>query len=57
MGQPGFYSLTWAHKVRFPGSEVSSNPKKKKKVLKQGENSSERLHRRGVRVFVMTMDA
>jgi hypothetical protein len=30
MGQPGFYSLTWAHKVRFPGGGVSSNPKKKK---------------------------
>jgi hypothetical protein len=29
LGQPGFYSLIWAHKVRFPGSEVSSNPKKK----------------------------
>jgi hypothetical protein len=30
LGQPGFYSITWAHKVRFPGSEVFSNPKKKK---------------------------
>jgi len=24
-----FYSLTWAHKVRFPRGGVSSNPKKK----------------------------
>jgi hypothetical protein len=30
LGQPGFYSLTWAHKIRFPGGEVSSNPKIKK---------------------------
>jgi len=28
LGQPGFYSLTWAHKVRFPGGGVSSNKKK-----------------------------
>jgi len=34
LGQPRFYSLTWAHKVRFPGSGVSSNPKKKKKCQK-----------------------
>jgi len=32
LGQPVFYSLTWAHKVRFPGSVVSSNPKKKKNL-------------------------
>jgi hypothetical protein len=29
LGQPGFYSLTWAHKVRFSGGGVSSNSKKK----------------------------
>ena len=29
LGQPGFYSLTWAHKVHFPCSGVSSNLKKK----------------------------
>jgi len=29
LGQPRFYSLTWAHKVRFPGGGVSSNLKKK----------------------------
>jgi len=28
LGQPGFYSLIWAHKVRFPGGGVSLNPKK-----------------------------
>ena len=33
LGQSGFYSLTWAHKVRFPGGEVSSNPKIIKKSL------------------------
>jgi len=27
--QPEFYSLTWAHKVRFLEGEVSLNPKKK----------------------------
>jgi len=27
--QPGFYSLTWAHKVCFSGGGVSSNKKKK----------------------------
>jgi hypothetical protein len=27
--QPGFYSLTWIHKVCFPGGGVFSNPKKK----------------------------
>jgi len=26
--QPEFYSLTWAHKVRFLEGEVSLNPKK-----------------------------
>jgi len=31
LGQLGFYSLTWAHKVRFSGGGVSSNPKKKVK--------------------------
>jgi hypothetical protein len=31
-GQPGFYFLIWAHKVRFSGGEVSSNPKKKKSL-------------------------
>ena len=36
LGQPGFYSLTWAHKVRFPGGGVSSNLKKKKKIVEQG---------------------
>jgi len=30
LGQPGFYSLTWTHKMRFLGSGVSSNQKKKK---------------------------
>jgi len=29
LGQPGFYSLIWAYKVRFLGDRVSSNPKKK----------------------------
>jgi hypothetical protein len=29
LGQPGFYSLIWAHKMRFPEGGVSSNPKKK----------------------------
>jgi len=29
LGQPGFYFLTWAHKIYFPESEVSSNKKKK----------------------------
>jgi hypothetical protein len=33
LGQPGFYSLIWAHKVRFPRGEVSSNPKKKRKKI------------------------
>ena len=33
LGQSGFYSLTWAHKVRFRGGEVSSNPKIIKKSL------------------------
>jgi hypothetical protein len=33
--QPGFYSLTWAHKVRFPGVGVSSNPKKKRFTQKK----------------------
>jgi len=33
LGQPGFYSLTWAHKVLFPGGEVSLNPKKKIRVI------------------------
>jgi hypothetical protein len=33
LGQPGLYSLIWAHKIRFPGGEVSSNPKKKKIFL------------------------
>jgi hypothetical protein len=28
LGQPGFYSLTWTHKVRFPRSGVSLNKKK-----------------------------
>jgi len=36
LGQPGFYSLTWAHKVRFPGGGVSSNPKKR--VRKNQQN-------------------
>jgi hypothetical protein len=35
LGQPGFYSLTWAHKVRFPRGEVSSNPKKKNYCIKK----------------------
>ena len=29
LGQSGFYSLTWAYKVRFLKGEVSSNSKKK----------------------------
>jgi hypothetical protein len=33
LGQPGLYSLIWAHKIRFPGGGVSSNPKKKKIFL------------------------
>jgi hypothetical protein len=28
--QPGFYSLTWTHKIYFSKNKVSSNPKKKK---------------------------
>jgi len=28
LGQPGFYSLTWAHKLRFSEIGVSSNKKK-----------------------------
>jgi len=28
LGQSGFYSLTWAHKVHFLRVEVTSNPKK-----------------------------
>ena len=31
LGQLGFYSLTWIHKMRFPGGEVFSNPKKKER--------------------------
>jgi hypothetical protein len=31
LGQLGFYSLTWTHKIHFPESEVSSNSKKKKR--------------------------
>jgi len=33
LGQPEFYLLTWTHKVRFPGSGVSSNPKKKVLII------------------------
>jgi len=32
LGQPGFYSLTWTHKVYFPENEISSNQKIKKKM-------------------------
>ena len=37
--QPGFYLLTWAHKVRFPGSRVFSNSKKKKKSCEKGRHA------------------
>ena len=50
LGQPVFYSLTWAHKVRFPGSVVSSNPKKKKKpsYTIHGKNIQMRIRRNHV---------
>jgi len=40
LGQHGFYSLTWTHKVRFPGGGVSSNPKKKFSFWKNYSDSS-----------------
>jgi len=35
LGQPGFYSLTWTHKIHFPDDSVSSNPKKKKVTVRE----------------------
>jgi hypothetical protein len=46
LGQPRFYSLTWAYKVRFPGGGVSSNPKTKWPQISQ--NHKNQHYRRGI---------